>query len=415
MEAVINLFENDIIALGVLLLGGFFGGKIVNKFKLPAVTGYLLAGILLGHFDIIHSGHLEQYHFIEVLGLSIVALIIGGSLHLGRLKRIGRSVFVITIVQVLGAFVVVFGAAKLFLDAPLGVCILLGAIASATAPASPVTVIRELRAEGPLTENLLTVVALDDAACLMLFGIAAAAVNILSTGRNSLSLFLLPLWEILGSILVGAAVGWVILQLLKRIRDRHEIVIVMIGISVLVGELGEHVGLSALLLNMSSGMMLANFYPHGDLFHILEDIELPVFVVFFTLAGASLDIKMLLLNFALAVVYIIARGVGKVGGAFLGASISNAPEVVKKYLGFAMLSQAGVAIALVLAVQDRFPWYGTLINAVVLAAVTFNELIGPVGTKYALTRAGEARRRHLPRGETPHNSGPEQYRSPDKP
>jgi Kef-type K+ transport system membrane component KefB len=163
--------------------------------------------------------------------------------------------------------------------------------------------------------------------------------------------------------------------------------------AVLAGALGEQVGFSALLLNMSTGMVLANFYPHGDLFHILEDVELPIFVVFFTLAGSSLNLRLLLLNFSLAVVYIIARGTGKVGGAFLGANISDAPAVVKKYLGFAMLSQAGVAIALVLAVQSRFPQYGALMNAIVLAAVTFNELLGPIGTKYALTQAGEPRRR----------------------
>jgi len=400
MNSIVKLFENDIIALGVLLLGGFIGGKLTNKFKMPAVTGYLLAGILLGHFDIIHSGHIKQYHFIEVLGLSIVALIIGGSLQFDRLKRIGRSVFIITVVQVLGAFGVVFLATSVLLDVPLEICILLGAIASATAPASPVTVIQELNAEGPLTENLLAVVALDDAACLMLFGIAVALVNILTNGRGNLQLFLLPLWEILGSVTVGAVSGLIILQLLKRVKDRHEIVIVLLGVAVLSGALAEQIGLSALLLNMSTGMLLANFYPHGDLFHILEDVELPIFVVFFTLAGASLDIELLLLNSSLAIIYILARGTGKVGGVFLGANISGAPTVVKKYLGFAMLSQAGVAIALVLAVQNRFPQYGALLNAIVLAAVTFNELIGPIGTKYALNKAGEPRKRRLSRERT---------------
>jgi Kef-type K+ transport system membrane component KefB len=296
----------------------------------------------------------------------------------------------------MGAFTVVFLATKLLLPVSLEVCILLGAIASATAPASPVAVIQELGAKGPLTETLLAVVALDDAACLIIFGLAAAMVNILTTGGNNLLLFLLPVWEILGSIGAGVAVGWLILQLLKRIRNRHEIVIVLIGISFLAGELAELIALSALLLNMTSGVVIANFHTRSNVFHILEEVELPVFVVFFTLAGASLDIKMLLLNFGLVVVYIIARAVGKVGGAFLGAGLSNAPPPVKKYLGFAMLSQAGVAIALVMAVQSRFPQYGTLINAIILAAVTFNELIGPVGTKYALTSAAEIGKEQIP-------------------
>lgn len=394
MNAIYQLFESDVVALGVLLLWGFLGGKLVQKIKLPAVTGYLLAGIILGQLNIIHADHLEQYRFIEVLGLSVVALIIGNSLHFSRLRKIGRSVFVITIVQVLGAFVVVFLATYLLLPVPIEVCILLGAIASATAPASPVTVIRELRAKGTLTETLLAVVAMDDAACLVLFGVAAAVVNMMTTDISNLLLFLLPVWEILGSVAFGALIGWILLQLLKRIKDRHEIVIVLIGTAFLAGELAEQVGLSALLLNMSIGVVIANYHTRSNVFHMLEDVELPVFVVFFTLAGASLDFKMLLLNLGLTVVYIIARAVGKVGGAFLGAGMSNAPHVVKKYLGFTMLSQAGVAIALVLLVQSRFPQYGAMINAIVLAAVTFNELIGPIGTKYALTSAGEADKEH---------------------
>lgn len=393
MDKILVLFENDIVALGVLLLGGFVGGKLTNKFKLPAVTGYLLAGVFFGHFDIIHSRHIEHYKFIDVLGLSIVALIVGGSLNFARLKTIGRSVLIITIVQVMGAFLVVSGLTWLLLDVPLEVCILLGAIASATAPASPVTVIQELNAKGPLTETLLAVVALDDAACLILFGLASATVTMLTVGGKTFQLIMLPLWEILGSIIAGAAGGFIIIQLLKRTRDRHEIVIVLLGVSILLGEIAEQIGLSALLLNMTSGMLISNLNPHTNIFLALEDVQLPIFVVFFTLAGATLNINLLLLNFTLAIIYIIARGLGKVGGAFLGARVSGAEKVVKKYLGFAMLSQAGVAIALVLAVQNRFPQYGALINAIILAAVTFNELVGPVGTKFAITSAKEANQR----------------------
>ncbi len=401
MNAVFSIFDNDVVALAVLLLGGFFGGKLVNRIKMPAVAGYLLAGILLGHFGLIHSDHLEQYRFIEVLGLSIVALIIGGGMQLDRLRAIGRSVVVITLVQVAGAFLAVLLTLRFILSASWEISILLGAIASATAPASPVVVISELRAKGPLTETLLAVVGMDDAACLMIFGVASAIVNILIKGSNDLSLFLVPIWEILGSMLIGGLIGFVILRLIKHNRNRHEIVIILIGITFLTGELGEYIGLSALLLNMSSGIVIANFNPRGSIFHVLEDIELPVFIIFFTLAGASLNLKLLLNYFGLTMAYILSRAVGKVGGAFLGAKVSTAEVVVKKYLGFAMLSQAGVAIALVLAVQSRFPQYGSLINAIILAAVTVNELIGPLGTKYALTSSGEAGKDHRRRGVMP--------------
>ncbi len=389
MESILEVFNNDIVALGILLLGGFWGGKLVNRFKFPAVTGYLLAGILVGHFGLIHADHIEQYQFVEVLGLSIVALIIGGSINFRRLKQIARSVLVITIVQVVGAFSFVLVGTKIFLPVSFEICLLLGAVAAATAPASPVTVIRELRAKGPLTETLMAVVGLDDAACLILFGLTAAFVNIMAKGEFALLMVLLPVWELLGSVAIGIMVGFLIIKLLHFCPDRHETVIVLIGTAFLLGEVAEHAGLSALLVNMAAGIIIGNFYARTNVFHILEDVELPVFVVFFTLAGASLRLDILFANWNIAVVYIVTRAIGKVGGAFLGARVSGADEVVKKYLGFAMLSQAGVAIALVLNIQTRFPQYGSLINAIILAAVTFNELLGPVGTKYALTLAKE--------------------------
>ncbi|MFQ5645594.1 MAG: cation:proton antiporter [bacterium] len=391
MDQLIDLFKNDVIALGVLLLGGFSGGKLVSKLRFPEVTGYLLAGILLGYLDLINSHHLEQYRFIEVLGLSVVALIIGGSIKIKHLRKIGRSVITITLFQVVGTFLVVTLVTGLLFPLPLELCLLLGAIASATAPAATITVIEELEACGPLTETLLMVVALDDAACLILFGIISAIVNLMVKGNASILLLLQPLWEIIGSVATGGAIGFFILKLLRRFSSRHEVLLIVIGIAFLAGELGELAGLSALLLNMSTGMVLANFNKRGNLFPFFQDIELMVFVMFFTLAGASLDIKILYLNISVALIYVLSRAAGKIGGVMLGARISRSPDVVRKYLGLAMLPQAGVAIALVMAVQNRFPQYGSLINVIVLAAVTVNEVIGPVSSRFAIVSAKEAK------------------------
>ena len=147
--------------------------------------------------------------------------------------------------------------------------------------------------------------------------------------------------------------------------------------------------MSALLMNMMFGFMLVNFSPNPRIFNYLIDIELPIFVCFFTIAGAGLNLKVLLNNWIPAIVFIIARGIGKVSGVYIGGVLGDAPNVIKKYLGYGMLPQAGVAIALVLAVQSEFPDIAKLITALVLAAVAVNEIIGPLGTKFALIKAGE--------------------------
>ncbi|MDI6891471.1 MAG: putative sulfate exporter family transporter [Actinomycetota bacterium] len=160
-----------VTGLGILLLAGFIGGRISRKFKIPAVTGYIIVGILLGPSvtNIITTHLNESLEFVKVLGLGLIALVIGGELHFKGLRELGKSVLVITIVQVFGAFVVVFFVTRFILGIPLPICLLLGAMASATAPASPVAVIREYKARGPLTNTLLAVVGLDDAACILLF------------------------------------------------------------------------------------------------------------------------------------------------------------------------------------------------------------------------------------------------------
>ncbi|MGA1790337.1 MAG: cation:proton antiporter [bacterium] len=387
-----QLLSNQIIIMGLLLLLGFGGGKIIQFLKLPSVTGYVLIGILLGvsALNIIHIEILENLRFIEVLGLSLVALIIGGDLHLKKLKNLGKMVVIITITQVMCAFIFVSITVGIFLRLPWSVAIILGAISSATAPAATVAVIHEYKARGPLTDTLMAIVALDDAVCVILFSIVMAAAKLmLGSGTLSPTHFLLPLWHILGSFLVGCILGIVTINLMKWIKDRHDLVVIIVGFAFLFGEMVEHFHMSALLMNMMYGFILVNFSTNPRIFSYLIDIELPIFICFFTIAGASLNIKVLLNNWIPAVLFIIARAVGKVSGVYMGGIFSKAPKFIKKYLGFGMLPQAGVAIALVLAVQTEFPGIASLITALVLAAVAVNEVIGPLGTKYALIKSGE--------------------------
>ncbi|MGA1845238.1 MAG: cation:proton antiporter [bacterium] len=390
-----DLRSNQVIILGLILLLGFAGGKIIQIIKMPAVTGYVLVGIMLGvsALNIIPISMIHALRFIEVLGLSLVALIIGGDLHWKKLKALGKTVFVITVIQVIGAFAAVSIVTGGVLHLPWSIAFILGAISSATAPAATVAVIHEYKARGPLTDTLMAIVALDDALCIILFSVVIGGVSFIR-GAEAVSLrhFLIPIWDISGSCMVGILLGILTINIMRWVRDRHDLIIVVVGLAFLFGEIAEYFHMSALLTNMMFGFVLVNFSPNPKFFSYLVDIELPIFICFFTIAGASLNLGVLFQNWIPAVLFIVARGIGKVLGVYAGGLIVNAPKMVKKYLGFAMLPQAGVAIALVLAVQVEMPEIAKLITALVLAAVAANEVIGPLGTKFALIKAGETNR-----------------------
>lgn len=383
------------IGLCMLLLFGFIGGQMARFLKFPAVTGYMIAGIVMGPsvFNLIPENLNQGMDFVKLLGIGLIALIIGGDLHIKGLRTLGKSIFIITAVQVGGAFAAVFLVTRYLLGISTPMSLLLGAMASATAPASPVAVIHEYRAKGPLTSSILAVVGLDDAFCVTLFVIVSSLAAAMTGEGSGLVSGPLPMiaTRIAGSAAAGAVVGFILTIILMFIGDRHQRLVLMIGVALLSTAVAGKIGLEGILVAMMVGFIAANFGPDPHLFDIMEDIELPVFVVFFALAGASLRFDMLYANWAVAVVYVLARGIGKVGGVFAGAAASGADSKVRRYLGFAMFSKAGVTIGLLMIVQSRFPAMAPRITAIELAAVAVCELIGPVGTRYALLASGEGK------------------------
>ena len=253
-------------------------------------------------------------------------------------------------------------------------------------------VIREYKAKGPFTTTLLGVVAIDDAICIVIFGVTAAIARMLLDGTFTLGINMLaePAIELVGSIGLGAAAGIALTLVIRKLHDKQHQIVVFVGLALFVSGIANAFHLSPLLSNMTMGFFFSNLSSKPHTISVINEIDLPIFVVFFTLAGASLHIDVLAANWQVALVYIVARGIGKVGGAFLGARVSGAPEVVQKYLGFAMFSKAGVTIGLVMLVQGRFPEIAAIITAIELAAVTFCELTGPLGTKFAIFSSGEA-------------------------
>lgn len=389
---------NQLSVVGTFLLCGFIGGKLVNRVKLPAVTGYLLVGLAIGPsiLGIVSEDLLAALAPISSLALGLIAFTIGGEFEIGHLAKLGKSVIAIAIFEVVGAFTAVTLAFRFLLHQPLYVSLLFGAISSATAPAATIMVLREYRARGPLTDTLLAVVAIDDALCVMAYGMAAAAARAITgkVGGGAVEMFLMPVWEIGGSIAVGALAGLGLAWVVRRLSSTQDTLVVSLGAVVLLVGISPTVGLSPLLCGMALGAALANASPSQArrVFSAVRNMDTPVYVAFFTLAGATLHLGLLLKVGALGIAYVFARVIGKAAGAAFGAQISGAPSVVKRYLGLGLVPQAGVAIGVVMLVREQFAEIGPMVSTIVLGSVVIYELLGPLASKIAITLAGEVGR-----------------------
>lgn len=379
------------------MVAGFAVGKLVNRFKLPAVTGYLIAGLIIGPsmLHILSDQVIAENSLISDLALSIIAFTIGREFHRDVLRQVGKGIVAITIIEGTTACLFVL-MAVLLTGRPLGVAMIFGAIATATAPAATVVVMRELRSAGPLTSTLLQVVALDDAVGLMIFGLFIPIARGSLLGRmdaNWLSLIGLPLIEIVGALIGGAALGVLLALALKQVNQIDVGIALVVGTLLLGGGLASRLSLSPLLFNMAVGTALINTNRAANQFiRGVEQAALVIYVPFFVLAGASLHLSLLPKLGGLGLVYLLARSAGKFIGAYLGARVAKMPNSVQHNLGLALQPQAGVAIGMTLLIQRDLPELAALITTVVLGSVMIYELIGPICAKIAVTRAGEVGR-----------------------
>ncbi len=333
----------------------------------------------------------HSFELISEMALAFIAFTIGSEFKLSYLKRVGIMPIAIAIAEGLGASILVT-LTLLAVGADTEVAILLGAIASATAPAATVMVIKQYRARGPVTETLLSVVALDDAVALILFGFAAAIVNVLENpGQTSTALAVLhPFMEILGSCGLGFVIGVLFLLPLHYFKKNSNRLIISMGFLFLGSSLASMLGLSPLLLCMCMGGTLVNVSSEAEeIFIITDNVTPPIFLMFFVVSGMALNVNILPSIGLIGILYIIVRAVGKVVGATIGAKLTKAPKVIQKYLGLSLIPQAGVAIGLALTTTRILPQYGEVIQAVILGATFIYELAGPAITKAALIKAGE--------------------------
>jgi Kef-type K+ transport system membrane component KefB len=379
--------------LALILFSGLIFGRVVKFIKLPNVTGYLIAGLIIGPYclKLIPLNTVVQFELISEIALAFIAFTVGSEFKISYLKKVGITPIVIAIFEALTAAVLVTGILILF-GFEIEISLLLGAIASATAPAATIMVVRQYNAKGPVTDTLLSVVAIDDAVALIVFGFSMAMVNSMQNpGQNSALMSAgLPIIEIVGSIILGLVLGLLFTVPLRFFKKDSNRLIITIGFVFIGSALASMLGLSPLLLCMFMGATLVNVNKSAkSIFKLVDGVTAPIFLMFFVVSGAELDITFLPKIGLIGILYIVSRVAGKVTGASIGAIIMKAPETVKKYIGFTLIPQAGVAIGLSLIASQTLPEYGQTIRAVVLSATLVYELIGPAFTKIGLRKAGE--------------------------
>jgi Kef-type K+ transport system membrane component KefB len=393
---------NPLASLGIILVFALVAGHLVKFVRVPEVTGYILAGVAVGPSFLGWISH-ENLATLEVfseVALGLILFSLGAVFEISRFREIGRRAVLITVTEsMLAGVIVSFG--MFFAGQPWTVSILLGAISMETAAASTLMVMRECNAAGPLTEILTGVIALNNICCLICFSLAAAAIDLsLRSDRNTglgdtLQESIFPLaWQLIGSAALGFLIGLVFRVWASRVKDQGETLILMAGAVLLCVGFAEWLDLSPLIASLAVGATLANLPARSHrLFDALARTDPPLYAIFFVIAGADLNLALLPTLGVLGAIYVLGRAAGKFVGTRYAARFGGMRLHLQRLMGLAMLSQAGLAIGLVLVTNERFPQIGPTISTIVLASVAIFELVGPLGARFALERSGEVRPR----------------------
>ncbi len=386
---------NTLVYLGFLLIAGLLFGRLAKLIKLPNVTGYLVSGLVFGPYvlNVIPESTVASFSAISEVALAFIAFTIGCGFKLSYFKKVGSAPVVIAIFEAMVAVFLVQGCLIAFGFDP-AFSIILGAIAAATAPAATFMVIKQYNAKGPVTDTLMSVVAIDDAVALVAFAFCVTIAKAMSGSADSLAFSIAkPFIEIFGALLLGTVLGLLIKIPLMFFKKKGNRTIIMCGFVVLCAGVASQFGLSSLLACMMCGCVFCNVSTQSDaILELSDNITPPIFLLFFTLSGAQLNLKILPVVGVMGIIYIVVRVIGKFAGAWLGAKLTKATPAVSKYLGWTLVPQAGVAIGLTLVAQSVVPDHAENIRAVVLCGTLVYELIGPALTKIALTKAGEIKK-----------------------
>lgn len=392
---------HSLFYVGIIIIAGLVLGKAASYFKLPHITGYLIGGVLIGPSILKLVPHVDasKLTIISEIALGFIAYTIGCEFNFNNLKKTGKSVIIITIFQAIGAVVLVDLAMIYLFNQPVPFSIVLGAIATATAPGPILMIVKQYRAKGPVVDTLLPLVALDDALGIIIFGICSAIAAALSNAGVQMSIghmVLVPIKEILVSLIIGAGLGAILGTIIKKIKEEELLTAIIVAILFIGVGLSHKFHASPILLCMILGGTVCNVVPHIKnirVLHRIESLTPPIYIAFFTLAGVELDIALVKEVGFIGLGYILVRMVGKILGSYVGGRVADAPKTVQKYLGFTLIPQAGVAIGLAMVAENVLPDpYGSNVRTIILAATVVYELIGPLMAKIAIYKAGEANR-----------------------
>ncbi len=395
-----------LLTLGMALFVGYFSKLLVNRFKIPDVTGYVTLGVVGGFFVLSHSPEiLDSLDIISDLALAIIAFIVGHELRRDVISKLGKAIFLIAVLEALTAAVAVFSALYFTGLMPLPTALILGSIASATAPAATVFVIHQYKSQGPLTSTILAVVGIDDAIALIIYVFASTMAKNLFTGKEfSLAVLATPVLSIFLSVLFGVVAGAIFRAIFRHVRNRDKLSIGIAAFLLLLMGGAERLHLSELLSVMTFSAFITNTTPvlarrSGEIIEGFTPVFMPLFFIF---AGAHLDVSKISAILVACLVYTAARAAGKMGGASLGATLGGAPSVVRKFTGLGLIPQIGVAVALALAVKREFGEAGgvagqkgadmaIIVINILLCSTVITESVGPLLTRFALVKSGEAR------------------------
>lgn len=409
IERIIDFFSKHIVFnIGLLLIVGYAAGKLAEKVKLPAITGYIVAGLLMGEsvLNIVSHELNDTLNSITDVALSLIALTIGAEFRIAKLKRVGTGILILTLFEAVFAFVCVTSVLSL-IGMNIKYSLILGAISAATAPAATVVIIKELRARGPFIDYLYGVVAFDDAVCVILFSVIFSIITPLlgSAAAAADAGFLYGLFHAAKDLFLSVSIGFVgglaLHLMIKKKYKLNEILIISVSAIFLCTAFAIVFHLSPLIANMVFGAVLVNLSnKNKKVFSVLEPITPPLFALFFILAGMELNVAVLSQGMVVlyGVIYILARFGGKLTGVFFASRITKAPAEVRKYLGLCLFPQAGVAIGLVLFVETSpvLAQAGPMVREsldlilnVVLVSVFINELFGPSISRYGIVKGAK--------------------------
>ncbi|MFH1665389.1 MAG: cation:proton antiporter [Candidatus Omnitrophota bacterium] len=397
---------NILLVIGIIILLGAIAGRVFYKFNLPQVTGYIMIGLFLGQSfsGFLNAQMMESFRPILSLALGVIGFLIGAELRSDRFKKYSRSIYTILFVETFLTFLFV-GSAVFLMTKKVYLGLIMGALASATAPAATYAVLGECKARGPVTMTTLSIVALDDALALLIYGFVSVFARALFVhGEVSfMSTIAVPVLEIAGSVLIGAVSGYVLHHVCSKSGDKERILPFTLGTIILVVGLAIFFKVDPILASMVLGAVVSNLQPpeNREMFDIMKRLSSPIFILFFVLVGARLDARIVMKGGVLliGVVYILSRSAGKIAGAYIGGKMSNAKDTVTKYLGFCLFDQAGVAVGLAIAAFQAFSALGPaahreglfIINVITTTTFIF-QIIAPPMIRYGARKADEMNR-----------------------